>query len=486
MKTIAISVRDKIAVNMSNVPYTCGNSDFVINFDFDAEWDEFSVKTARFIKDDRTYQDQVFQGNECPVPVIYNTNNIRVGVFAGNLHTSTPAIITANKGILCVGGSPEAPSDDVYAQIMELLQDLHFVSVTGMTAAQVNALDGMFKAAVYDDSKNVSVAYTAFKAAFGLTGGGTPDTPDEPDDPDVPGVITYTITAELVNMTSSNAAKTVTENASYSATLTAADGYKLDSVSVLMGGVDITATAYNGATIHIPAVTGNVEIVASAVLVESGKDAELITDGLIAFFDFRNLASGSGNGSTGYYIPATQGTGGIYSWYAYDAGNEYGAFANGTFCSGNAFTEHRFGTDFTWIQKAYCDVSSTLLAIGKYFEPTNMGTKVNVTYNTAESTAVKLVTTLEKVDAGYQTVAVTVSAKILSIYLDGELVATVDGAGIDGFVSWYDVYASSIKNWWSSNETVKKITANAFYDRALSEVEVVEMNEYLKTLEVSK
>lgn len=122
-KTIKISVRDKIAVNMSNIPYTCGNSDFVINFDFDEEWDEFSVKTARFIKDDRTYQNQVFQGNECPVPVIYNTNKIRVGVFAGNLHTSTPAIVKANKGILCGDGSPEAPSDDVYAQIMEMLNN---------------------------------------------------------------------------------------------------------------------------------------------------------------------------------------------------------------------------------------------------------------------------------------------------------------------------------------------------------------------------
>jgi hypothetical protein len=110
MKTIKISVRDKIAVNMSNIPYTCGNSDFVINFDFDAEWDEFAVKTARFIKDDRTYQDQVFQGTECPIPVLYNTNKIRFGVFAGNLHTSTPAIISANKSILCLKGSPEAPT----------------------------------------------------------------------------------------------------------------------------------------------------------------------------------------------------------------------------------------------------------------------------------------------------------------------------------------------------------------------------------------
>ena len=41
VKLINISVRDKIAVNMSDVSYTCGNSDFVINFDFDAEWAAF-------------------------------------------------------------------------------------------------------------------------------------------------------------------------------------------------------------------------------------------------------------------------------------------------------------------------------------------------------------------------------------------------------------------------------------------------------------
>ena len=160
MKTINISVRDKIAINMSNIPYTCGNSDFVINFDFDAEWAAFTTKTARFIKDDRTYQDQVFQGNECPVPILYNTNKIRVGVFAGNLNTSTPAIVKANKGILCGNGSPEAPSEDVYAQIMEKINRLNIGDeqfaklvdewmtehvVSGLTMAQIAALDRMFK-----------------------------------------------------------------------------------------------------------------------------------------------------------------------------------------------------------------------------------------------------------------------------------------------------------------------------------------------------
>ena len=122
-KTINVTVKNKIAANMTeNVLYICGNSDFVINFDFDAEWDEFDTKTARFITDDRTYQDIVFQGSQCQIPIISDTYKIRVGVFAGNLRTTTSATISAKKSILCGNGSPAAPSDDVYNQIMELIK----------------------------------------------------------------------------------------------------------------------------------------------------------------------------------------------------------------------------------------------------------------------------------------------------------------------------------------------------------------------------
>lgn len=117
-KTINVSIKNKIAVQTDNALYICGNSDFVVEFDFDAEWDGYDTKTARFILDNATYYDVVFQGNQCPVPIISNTYGIYVGVYAGNLQTTTPAHISAKKSILCSGGSPAAPSDDVYNQIM--------------------------------------------------------------------------------------------------------------------------------------------------------------------------------------------------------------------------------------------------------------------------------------------------------------------------------------------------------------------------------
>lgn len=119
-KTIDITIRNKIAT-AHNTLYICGNGDFVIHFDFDDEWAEHDTKTARFIAGDSKYQDVVFQGVECPVPVISDTYKIKVGVYAGNLRTTTPAIISAKKSILCGGGLPADPAPDVYAQIMSML-----------------------------------------------------------------------------------------------------------------------------------------------------------------------------------------------------------------------------------------------------------------------------------------------------------------------------------------------------------------------------
>lgn len=48
----------------------------------------------------------------------------------------------------------------------------------GLTAEQVNALDGMFKAAAYTRA-DISAVYAAFKAAFGIAGGDDPDAPEK-------------------------------------------------------------------------------------------------------------------------------------------------------------------------------------------------------------------------------------------------------------------------------------------------------------------
>ena len=90
-------------------------------------------------------------------------------------------------------------------------------------------------------------------------------------DPDAP--IVYTVSNTLSGCSTSNKATTATEKTAYSATITANDGYTLDdaTVSVKMGGVDITGTAYSNGVISIGSVTGNVSItvVAATVVVDT-------------------------------------------------------------------------------------------------------------------------------------------------------------------------------------------------------------------------
>lgn len=81
----------------------------------------------------------------------------------------------------------------------------------------------------------------------------------------------YSITNTLTNVTTSNDAIAAEDGTAYSATITAADGYTMSSVTVKMGGTDITSTAYNSDTgvVSIAAVTGDVVITAKATKVVS-------------------------------------------------------------------------------------------------------------------------------------------------------------------------------------------------------------------------
>lgn len=122
MPVINISVENKIA-EADGTLYVCDNSDFVAKFAFDAEWEAYENKTARFCYNN-SYVDVVFTGNECPVPIISGTYFFNIGVYAGNLRTTTPARVPCKLSILCGSGAPTAPSDNVYNQIMEKLNGL--------------------------------------------------------------------------------------------------------------------------------------------------------------------------------------------------------------------------------------------------------------------------------------------------------------------------------------------------------------------------
>lgn len=147
----------------------------------------------------------------------------------------------------------------------------------------------------------------------------------------------HSITNTLTNVTTSNDAVAAEDGTAYSATITAADGYTMSSVTVAMGGTDITSTAYNSDTgvVSIAAVTGDVVITAKATkvvsyhnlvpkAVDSSGASAPYTDGLM--LSSSGATSAYAHFTTTGFIPFDGGANHVYRIGGEGiAWNEYGA-----------------------------------------------------------------------------------------------------------------------------------------------------------------
>lgn len=91
----------------------CGNNDYQIKFSFDSEWDGYPEKTVRFIWGGH-YTDVDIKSDVCPVPILYDTTEVEVGVYAGELKTTTSAFIGCDRSILCEFAKPSEENDRNY------------------------------------------------------------------------------------------------------------------------------------------------------------------------------------------------------------------------------------------------------------------------------------------------------------------------------------------------------------------------------------
>lgn len=79
----------------------------------------------------------------------------------------------------------------------------------------------------------------------------------------------HSINNTLSHVVTDNEATSIEDGAAYTATLTADTGYTLGTVTVTMGGTDITSTAYSNGNISIASVTGDIVITAVATKIVS-------------------------------------------------------------------------------------------------------------------------------------------------------------------------------------------------------------------------
>ena len=122
MIDLHIIVNNKIATYQKrDGDIVCGNkydeekqSGYQIKFTFDDEWNAYENKTARFIFGGH-FHDVEFTGDTCPVPVLKGVTFCKVGVYAGDLCTTTSATIGCKTSILCKSATPSVENDKYYA-----------------------------------------------------------------------------------------------------------------------------------------------------------------------------------------------------------------------------------------------------------------------------------------------------------------------------------------------------------------------------------
>ncbi len=153
MPDVIITVREKIAQVSGSPEIVCGNSDYAAVFDLDSEWDSYDVKTMRVAwLDVRTgklrYDDVPFSGSTCVLPAIYDAYEIAIGIYAGDIRTTTPARIPCARCITDGGSAHEASPPDVYEQIIELLEQIAKPVGFGATGDATTIIDGVNAAVV--------------------------------------------------------------------------------------------------------------------------------------------------------------------------------------------------------------------------------------------------------------------------------------------------------------------------------------------------
>ena len=171
MPVINISVENKIA-EADGTLYVCDNSDFVAKFAFDAEWEAYENKTARFVYNN-SYVDVVFTGNECPVPIISGTYFFNIGVYAGNLHTTTPARVPCKKSILCGSESESSASQEVKNKFLDVLDKRTGDLSTLQTTAKDNLVAAINEVALAGGAGSMDLRVADGYVQYSRDGGST-------------------------------------------------------------------------------------------------------------------------------------------------------------------------------------------------------------------------------------------------------------------------------------------------------------------------
>ena len=269
----------------------------------------------------------------------------------------------------------------------------------------------------------------------------------------------------------------ITVTATYSdGTTKTVTGYSL-SGEILEGENRITVS-YGGKTTTIT-VTGVAE--------SGGGDttAELPTDGLVAYFDFRNTTPEINTKQGLTKFNANQGNGCLFAWSAsaFTSSDNYGVknmVRSFLFDKDGGTNQSELGTSFSVLFKGY-DLVKGCFTWNDHARASNTNAfGIAPKYNTSSSQVqLGAVGVGDLREVAYIDVYFVADGSLFKLYLNGELAKSYNGTDYDDFVSWYSKLSTVV--FGDGNYQ----TALAIYDKALSEVEITEARAFLQTLEVA-
>ena len=149
MDKIKIKIDGRVAEIESAPEVVTDNTEYEVEFAVDERdgWNPAVPMTALFVRRDARYTAVVMDvgATSCTMPPQTGTNIVYVGLTQDDMRTTTPATIKVRRSIRTVANDPlPAPTEDVYAQILEAYAGIKILSgkgaPTSATQGKVNQL----------------------------------------------------------------------------------------------------------------------------------------------------------------------------------------------------------------------------------------------------------------------------------------------------------------------------------------------------------
>lgn len=204
----------------------------------------------------------------------YATDDDRVTIYNGigykqgvRLSSSAGGISTSNASAMCTSGYIKAKAGDVLrianitlnqagnAGYVMAFDENNTMTGYHQLGASTNLSKTNFEVTL--DAETYGGNFNAIRFSTGIIDEKTIVTINQ-------SMFDFTLTYNLTNVEIDNKSAYINKGEAYAANLTIGSSYKLDSVVVTMGGIDITASVYSDGLISIPSVTGDIVIMAVA------------------------------------------------------------------------------------------------------------------------------------------------------------------------------------------------------------------------------